>query len=197
MYSTLINHNGSVLKRTGLLFHPFDKQFGDLLDISREYRELEFGRYTSFFGLDGANYKYSGKNHLARPMPLVLSSFRDLALERAYYSGFLKNAPIYIDLFNHILLNEYEEGQKLNAHKDDEPDLIGPIVSISLGAPANFNYGVNRNCTTSTLLEHGDILIGNKHFFDNYYHSASEPQDGVRINLTFRTVKDTISLKRS
>lgn len=196
MYSTLINSNGSVLKRTGLLFHPFDKQFGDLLDISQEYRELEFGRYVSFFGLDGANYRYSGKTHLARPMPLVLSSFRDLALDRAFYSGFMRNAPP-IDFFNHILLNEYEEGQKLNAHKDDEPDLIGPIVSISLGASANFNYGVNRNCTTSTLLEHGDILIGNRNFFKNYYHSASESYGGVRFNLTFRTVRDTISSRRS
>jgi DNA alkylation damage repair protein AlkB len=40
------------------------------------------------------------------------------------------------------LINRYAVGAKLSLHQDkDEPDLRAPIVSVSLGLPAVFQFG--------------------------------------------------------
>lgn len=40
------------------------------------------------------------------------------------------------------LINRYAPGAKLSLHQDkDEPDLRAPIVSVSLGLPAIFQFG--------------------------------------------------------
>ena len=40
------------------------------------------------------------------------------------------------------LINRYAVGAKLSLHRDkDEPDLRAPIVSVSLGLPAVFQFG--------------------------------------------------------
>ncbi len=53
-------------------------------------------------------------------------------------------------------------GAKLSLHQDkDEPDLRAPIVSVSLGLPAIFQFGgLKRNDPLKRLLlEHGDVVV--------------------------------------
>ncbi len=60
------------------------------------------------------------------------------------------------------LINRYAPGAKLSLHQDkDEPDLRAPIVSVSLGVPAVFQFGGLRRSDPlqRILLEHGDIVV--------------------------------------
>lgn len=61
-----------------------------------------------------------------------------------------------------VLLTVMPLGQKLSLHQDkDEPDLRAPIVSVSLGLPAVFQFGgLRRNDPLKRLmLEHGDVVV--------------------------------------
>lgn len=93
------------------------------------------------------------------------------------------------------LINRYVPGAKLSLHQDkDEPDLRAPIVSVSLGLPAIFQFGgLKRNDPLKRLLlEHGDVVVwgGESRLF---YHGIQPLKVGVhplttdcRYNLTFR-----------
>jgi alkylated DNA repair protein (DNA oxidative demethylase) len=72
------------------------------------------------------------------PMPAV---FHELALAaaRRRLSGLFPDA---------CLINRYQPGAKLSLHQDkDEQDLRAPIVSVSLGLPAIFQFG---GCSAAT-----------------------------------------------
>ncbi len=93
------------------------------------------------------------------------------------------------------LINRYCPGAKLSLHQDkDEQDLRAPIVSVSLGLPAIFQFGgLQRNDPLQRLLlEHGDVVVwgGESRLF---YHgiqplkAGHHPETGdCRYNLTFR-----------
>ena len=86
-------------------------------------------------------------------------------------------------------------------HKDDEPELIGPIASLSIGATAPFYYG-----DQSVEVSQGDFLIGNRNFFTKLKHGVGSPTPArvescgydeetsgpiypyTRYNLTWRTI---------
>ena len=80
-------------------------------------------------------------------------------------------------------------------HRDNEPILTGPLASFTLGASSRFTYGLTKSIREGTKIElgEGDVLIGNREFFDNYYHSVASPkvteQYPVRYNFTWRTLK--------
>ena len=83
------------------------------------------------------------------------------------------------------MINRYVPGAKLSLHQDkDEPDLRAPIVSVSLGLPAIFQFGgLKRNDPLKRLLlEHGDVVVwgGESRLF---YHPLA---GDCRYNLTFR-----------
>ena len=85
--------------------------------------------------------------------------------------------------------------QRASLHQDkDEPDLRAPIVSVSLGLPAIFQFGgLKRNDPLKRLLlEHGDVVVwgGESRLF---YHGIQPLKAGFhplttdcRYNLTFR-----------
>lgn len=93
------------------------------------------------------------------------------------------------------LINRYAPGAKLSLHQDkDEPDLRAPIVSVSLGVPAVFQFGglCRSDPIQRILLEHGDIVVwgGESRLF---YHGIQPLKAGFhpmtgefRYNLTFR-----------
>ncbi len=61
-----------------------------------------------------------------------------------------------------LVLSTATLGAKLSLHQDkDEPDLRAPIVSVSLGLPAIFQFGgLKRNDPLKRLLlEHGDVVV--------------------------------------
>ena len=183
------------IKTNAKLFQSFDEGFTSLYisQCDKLVYRIEFGRGTCWLGDKDLDYKYANKSHIAQGWRNEV--FIDLT-ERIRM--LVKNAGFGEEkepLFNHLLVNQYTSKQKLAMHKDDETDLIGPIASLSLGATTKFNYGLSKrmNEAESISLINGHILIGNRKFFNNYYHSASAPNIStftpVRYNLTWRTIK--------
>ncbi|MCV3304722.1 DNA oxidative demethylase AlkB, partial [Leclercia adecarboxylata] len=120
------------------------------------------------------------------PMPDVFAALCHDAACAASYPDFQPDA---------CLINRYAVGAKLSLHQDkDEADLRAPIVSVSLGLPAVFQFGgLRRNDPLQRLLlEHGDVVVwgGPSRLF---YHGIQPLKPGVhpltgdcRYNLTFR-----------
>ncbi|OOG62727.1 Alpha-ketoglutarate-dependent dioxygenase AlkB [Ensifer sp. M14] len=139
---------------------------------------------------DRSGYRYDRHDpETARPWPALPSSFLDLAIAAAKEAGYADFRP------DVCLINRYEPGAKLSLHQDkDERDYAHPIVSVSLGLPATFQFGgPNRiDPIRKYALRHGDAVVwgGQSRLF---YHGITELKDGdheilgrMRINLTFR-----------
>jgi alkylated DNA repair protein (DNA oxidative demethylase) len=78
------------------------------------------------------------------------------------------------------LINRYAVGAKLSLHQDkDEPDLRAPIVSVSLGLPAVFQFGgLRRNDPLKRImLEHGDVVVWGRES-RLYYHGIQPLKPG-------------------
>ena len=86
---------------------------------------------------DSRGYQYTEQDaENGRKWPPMPPLFRQLALDCAREAGFPQFAP------DACLINRYEPGAKLTLHQDkDEKDLRQPIVSVSLGLPAVFQFG--------------------------------------------------------
>jgi alkylated DNA repair protein (DNA oxidative demethylase) len=95
-----------------------------------------------------------------------------------------------------LLVNWYDADARMSMHRDaDEADLGAPVVSVSLGDPAQFRVGGIRRAdpTASLWLESGDVaVLGGAarlvyHGVDRIRFGGSTllPQGG-RINLTLR-----------
>ena len=121
-------------------------------------------------------------------MPPLFLALAECAATAADFPGFVPDA---------CLINSYLPGTKLSLHQDrDERDFSQPIVSVSLGIPATFQFGgPRRNDPTARVpLVHGDVVVwgGPARL---YFHGvlplkpADHPLTGERrINLTFRKV---------
>lgn len=124
-----------------------------------------------------------------KPWPAMPQSFHNLCQRAATAAGYPDFQP------DACLINRYAPGAKLSLHQDkDEPDLRAPIVSVSLGLPAIFQFGgLKRNDPLKRLLlEHGDVVVwgGESRLF---YHGIQPLKAGFhplttdcRYNLTFR-----------
>lgn len=120
------------------------------------------------------------------PMP---ESFLSLAVSAAKEAGYPDFTP------NACLINRYEPGAKMSLHQDkDEKDFSSPIVSVSLGLPATFQFGglSRTDPVRKYQLQHGDVVVwgGPSRLF---YHGILTLKDGLheavgrfRYNLTFR-----------
>ena len=139
---------------------------------------------------DRSGYRYSRTNpHTGQPWPPMPESFRKLAQAAALTAGFPDFQP------DACLINRYAPGSKMGLHQDrDERDFSAPIVSVSLGVPATFQFGgVKRSDLPLKIpLMHGDVVVwgGEARL---YFHGvltirrAYHPLTGdERINLTFR-----------
>lgn len=123
------------------------------------------------------------------PWPAMPQSFLDLAQSAAELAGF----PAFVP--DACLVNRYEPGARLTLHQDkNERDFSNPIVSVSLGLPAVFQFGgLERNDRITRLpITHGDVLVwgGPARL---RYHGIMPLKDGIhpvtgpyRFNLTFR-----------
>ncbi|MBO1040306.1 DNA oxidative demethylase AlkB [Brucella pituitosa] len=139
---------------------------------------------------DRRGYRYSPVDpETDRPwpqMPDALHSLAETAAQEAGYAGFSPDA---------CLINRYEPGAKMSLHQDkDEKDFTNPIVSVSLGLPATFQFGgLQRNDPVRKfVLYHGDVVVwgGPSRLF---YHGILALKDGehphlgrYRYNLIFR-----------
>ena len=106
---------------------------------------------------DRHGYRYSPLDPLSsRPWPAMPEAFlalADAAASAAGFSGFVPDA---------CLINAYAPGAKMSLHQDkNERSCTAPIVSISLGLPAIFQFGgfERSNPTRRVSLFHGDIVV--------------------------------------
>ena len=86
-------------------------------------------------------------------MPPVFARLAAGAAREAGYSLFLPDA---------CLINRYEPGARLSLHQDkNERDFDQPIVSVSLGLPAIFQFGgLERSDTTIRIpVIHNDVIV--------------------------------------
>jgi alkylated DNA repair protein (DNA oxidative demethylase) len=139
---------------------------------------------------DRTGYRYDHIDpETGNPWPPMPGCFLDLAVaaaSQAHYPEFRPDA---------CLINRYEPGARLSLHQDkNERDFANPIVSVSLGLPATFQFGgLKRNDPVRKFaLKHGDVAVwgGPSRLC---YHCVAELKEGhhaslgrLRINLTFR-----------
>ncbi|BBK37923.1 alpha-ketoglutarate-dependent dioxygenase AlkB [Allostella sp. ATCC 35155] len=139
---------------------------------------------------DRRGYRYAGTDpQSGGPWPPMPASFRDVASGAAAAAGYPGFEP------DACLVNRYEPGARLSPHQDrDEADLAHPIVSVSLGLPATFQFGGpdRRDRLRRVPLAHGDIVVWggpSRLAFHGVLPLAEgeHPATGnLRINLTFR-----------
>lgn len=139
---------------------------------------------------DRTGYRYDCNDPVSgQPWPHMPDAFLALAIEAAREGGYSGFAP------DACLINRYEPGARLSLHQDkNERDFSNPIVSVSLGLPATFQFGgLKRNDVVRKFgLRHGDVVVwGGPSRLS--YHGVPTLKDGhhplvggVRFNLTFR-----------
>jgi DNA oxidative demethylase len=139
---------------------------------------------------DRTGYRYDPSDpETGKPWPPMPNCFLELAIKAATEAGYVKFRP------DACLINRYEPGSRLSLHQDkNERDFANPIVSVSLGLAAIFQFGgPKRNDPVKKIvLHHGDVAVwgGASRLC---YHGVSQLTDGhhpimgcTRINLTFR-----------
>lgn len=137
-------------------------------------------RYAATDPLDGRNWP---------AMPTAFAALARAAAAEAGYPGFVPDA---------CLINRYAPGARMSLHQDrDERDMTRPIVSVSLGLPAMFQFGGPRRSDPVARhpLRHGDVVVWGGPSRLNYHgilalKPGEHPLTGaVRLNLTFRAAR--------
>ncbi|MCB9727888.1 MAG: DNA oxidative demethylase AlkB [Deltaproteobacteria bacterium] len=139
---------------------------------------------------DRSGYRYTELDpQSGQPWPAMPESFLALAREaaaRAGYPGFEPDA---------CLVNRYAIGARMTRHQDrNERDLGQPIVSVSLGLPATFQFGgpERSDRPERVPLEHGDVVVWGGPSRLRFHGvlrlpEGEHPLTGpFRYNLTFR-----------
>jgi DNA oxidative demethylase len=139
---------------------------------------------------DRTGYRYDPRDpESGAPWPAMPDVFLALARDAAEDAGFTGFVP------DACLINCYEPGARLSLHQDkDERDYAHPVVSVSLGLPATFQFGgLKRNDRPLKVpLHHGDVVVwgGPARLV---YHGVLALKEGEhpalgrrRVNLTFR-----------
>jgi alkylated DNA repair protein (DNA oxidative demethylase) len=121
--------------------------------------------------------------------PSIPSVFLRLSTNAAHEAGFPLFSP------DACLINSYEPGARLSLHQDkNERDFDQPIVSVSLGLPAIFQFGgLERSDKTIRIpVIHGDVIVWGGPARLRYHGVAPLKEGnhplvgGYRHNLTFR-----------
>lgn len=141
---------------------------------------------------DRRGYRYAAtRPGTGQPWPDMPDVFRELAESAARQAGFPDFDP------DACLVNRYDPGARMSLHQDrDENDRQAPIVSVSLGLPAVFQFGGFKRSDRPTRipLAHGDVVVWGGPSRMRYHGVlAIKPGEhallgNCRINLTFRKV---------
>ena len=106
---------------------------------------------------DRAGYRYDPCDpDSGRPWPGMPVAFLHLAAASAVAAGFPGFVP------DACLINRYQPGARLSLHQDrNERDMAAPIVSVSLGLPAVFQFGgLQRTDPVRRIaVQHGDVVV--------------------------------------
>lgn len=139
---------------------------------------------------DRKGYRYDAKDPVTgHPWPKIPVSFQELANQAAAEVGFKDFQP------DACLINQYKMGASMGLHQDkNELDFSQPIVSVSLGMPAVFQFGgLSRTDNSIKIpLAHGDVVVWGGESRLNFHgilplKMNTHPILGAyRYNLTFR-----------
>jgi len=145
---------------------------------------------TAGWVTDRRGYRYATRDpESERPWPAMPESFSRLADEAAAEAGFPGFRP------DSCLINLYRPGARLSLHQDrDERDFAQPIVSVSLGLPAIFQFGGPKrgDPVRKVALSHGDVVVWGgparlSHHGVLALKDGEHPRVGrIRYNLTLR-----------
>lgn len=139
---------------------------------------------------DRRGYRYEPNDPISgKPWPGMPAAFFRLATEVAAKAGYGSFQP------DACLINRYQPRSKMSLHQDkDEKDFTEPIVSVSLGLPATFQFGgfTRAEQVQRIPLAHGDVVVwGGPDRLR--YHGVLPIKEGqhpvigsYRVNLTFR-----------
>jgi alkylated DNA repair protein (DNA oxidative demethylase) len=139
---------------------------------------------------DAKGYRYEARDpESGEAWPAMPAVFVELARGAAAEAGFGGFDP------DACLINRYEPGARMTLHQDrDEKDFSAPIVSVSLGLPAVFQFGglTRKERPQRMGLESADVVVwgGEARLA---YHGVLALKEGehavtgrYRYNLTFR-----------
>ncbi|ABI77522.1 alkylated DNA repair protein AlkB [Hyphomonas neptunium ATCC 15444] len=139
---------------------------------------------------DRTGYHYDATDpETGKPWHPMPESFMALAVFAATEAGYCRFRP------DTCLINRYEPGAKLSLHQDrNEREFAHPIVSVSLGLPATFQFGGLRRADPirKYALRHGDVAVWGGpsrlcHHGVLALKEGAHPKLGrMRLNLTFR-----------
>jgi len=134
-------------------------------------------------------YRYTTHDPLNnQPWPAMPNSFKQLAQQAASTVGYQHFEP------DACLINQYEVGARMGLHQDkNELDFSQPIVSVSFGLPAIFQFGGFKRTDKALrlLLESGDVVVWGGESRLRFHGILPVKADinaalTCRINLTFR-----------
>ncbi len=139
---------------------------------------------------DRKGYRYDVRDPLSNQLwPAMPASFLSLAKQAATATGFNDFLP------DACLINQYKMGASMGLHQDkNELDFEQPIVSVSLGIPAVFQFGglLRSDKPIKIPLTHGDVIVWGGVSRLNFHgilplKADTHPVLGAyRYNLTFR-----------
>lgn len=136
---------------------------------------------------DAQGYRYSRHDPLTGELwPAMPALFAQLAQKAAHEAGF----PDFVA--DACLVNRYAVGSRMSLHQDkNERDFSQPIVSVSLGLPAIFQFGgMQRSDAVQRIpLTQGDVLVWggpSRLRFHGVQTIKAGGTGAYRFNLTFR-----------
>lgn len=142
---------------------------------------------------DRRGYRYESRDpETGAPWPPMPASCLALAREAAAEAGFSGFTP------DACLINRYAPGARMSLHQDrDEADFSQPIVSVSLGLPAIFEFGglQRGDRPLRCALTHGDVVVWGGPARLRFHGvrpvaAGVHPMTGeARFNLTFRRAR--------
>ncbi len=147
-------------------------------------------RLHYWYGTSRDQYRWSGLSLTARPFPHWLDRIR-LAVEQQCGTR-----------FNRCLANYYRDGSdSMGWHSDDENELgqQPTIASLSFGDERRFLVREKGQRSSAMVLQHGSLLVMKGDSQRRFQHSLPKTRRaaGVRINLTYRMVRDQTAFDRS
>jgi alkylated DNA repair dioxygenase AlkB len=141
-------------------------------------------RTIAWYGDDGAIYRYAGSTNVPNGWTPKLSRLREHL-----------QTSLGVSL-NSCLVGWYDDGRSdVEWHADDEPELQGCIVSVSLGATRTFKLRLaSGGAAIDVRLEHGSVLVMTVESQQAWQHAVPpETATGPRMNLTFRDIRADVT----
>ena len=153
-------------------------------------RQIEKGIWTHEFARRRQHYGIGyGKQDFPSPAPLP--AWIETIARRIVSAGLFSRMP------TQALVNEYEPGQGISAHKDYEP--FDEVASLSLASGCLMEFAkLKRECIKSVWLEPRSLLVLTGEARHKWTHAIrprlADVVDGVkiprerRLSLTLRTI---------